>query len=368
MIIKRLQSLLLATLCVLTSALAQAAEQEFKEFNLGFYYDKDAARNVKRLGGMEMHAHICASQFNQALFSAGITDVWVNPKVIAELDYDGEGDTKDALLRHIAEEAPEAIDELETYKLDFIIVFVCLNYDEAASERTLGVTISLYHRPGEFDAGDDHKAQWAEELIGSDIEGVFFDVIETPIPDKPGKVRLTYVYRVLALDLYEALNSYTFTHELGHIFGAGHSRDQNEQRGPSSEDFTPYASGTYLTIKEDGEKYHYCSVMSYNDAGYTDSGIQYIQLPMFSSPRPQIIGSHGETVLGSREDDNARAVQENAYLLAANRPYEIEDDEGAIDGTVTGEYVEYDPNAATEDAPALPTFSTWAPEFLLEQS
>ncbi len=363
MIFKKLQLVILAALCILTASLAHA-EQEFKEFNLGFYYDKDAARNVKRLGGMEMHAHICSSQFNQALFSAGITDVWVNPHVIAELDYDGEGDTIDALLRHIAEEAPEAIEELETYKLDFIIVFVCLKHDADASERTLGVTISLYHRPGVFNEGDDHEKEWAEELVGSDIEGVFFDVIETPIPNRPGKVRLTYVYRVLAMDLYEALNSYTFTHELGHIFGAGHSRDQNEQRGPSSEDFTPYASGSYLTIKEDGEKHHYCSVMSYNDAAYTDSGIQYTQLPMFSSPHPQVIGSHGETVLGSDEDDNARAVQENAYLLAENRPYQTGKDKEKIDGVITGEYVEYDPNADSQEEPELPTFSTWAPEYL----
>ncbi len=338
------------------------AEDDVMEFNLGFYYDIDAARNVKRLGGMEMHAHICASQFNQALISAGIDNVWVNPAMIASLDYNAEGDSIDALMRQIIVDAPQTIADMEEFELDFAIVFVCLQHrDESAT--TLGVTIGFYRRPGIFDADDDHEAEWAEELQGSDIEGVYFDIIKTPVPGQPGKVRLSYAYRVLAMDLYEALNSYTFTHELGHIFGAGHSRDQNEQRGPANEDVTPFAGGSYLTIKEGGEKHHYCSVMSYNDAGYTDSGIQYIQLPMFTSLYPQRIGTHGEFIIGSEEDDNARAIVENATILSQSRPYGVKDTQS---DEIVGEYVEYDPSATDKQPPPLPTFSKWSPEYIAQ--
>ncbi len=321
------------------------------EFNIGFYYDKTATENVKRLGGMEMHARICAAQFNQALMSAGIDNMWVNPTMIAELDYNAHGDTAKALLHHIVSDAPETVKDLEEDQLDFIIVFVCLK--ETDSEfSTLGSAISFYYRPGIFDADDDHEAEWRDELEGSDIEGAHFDIIKTPVPGLPGKVRLCYAYRIIALDLYEALNSFTLIHELGHLFGAGHSRDQNQQRGPANEDVTPYASGSYITVKEDGEAHRYCTVMAYNDAALNDTGKEHTQLPMFSSTQPQVLGFHGKHVLGSESDNNARAILKTAALLSKHRPYNEDENEG-------------EEEESGDDLSSLPTFSRWAPDYLL---
>ncbi len=341
--------LLLLCSLYLTPLRAEETGKLDMEFNIGFYYDKVATENVKRLGGMEMHARICAAQFNQALMSSGIDNMWVNASMIAELDYNAHGDTAKALLHHIVSDAPETVKDLEQEQLDFIIVFVCLK--ETDSEfSTLGSAIGFYYRPGIFDADDDHEAEWRDELVGSDIEGAHFDVIKTPVPGRPDKVRLCYAYRIIALDLYEALNSFTLIHELGHLFGAGHSRDQNQQRGPANEEATPYASGGYITVEEDGEEHRFCTVMAYNDAALNDSGEEHRQLPMFSSSHPQVLGSHGKHVLGSEADNNARAILKTAAILSKHRPYN--EDEADVDDE--------------DDLSSLPTFSRWAPDYLLQ--
>ncbi len=340
-------------------------EEELMEFNIGFYYDEEAAKNVKRLGGMVMHANICASQFNQALITAGIDNVWVNAAMVGEIDYNARGDSTQALLHQLVKDTPEALKDIEEYKLDFIVVFVCMKKEDEG-EKTLGVAVELFHRDGEFDAGDDHAAEWEEQLEDSNIEGAHFDVVETPIEGSEDKVRLSYIYRFIAMDLYHGLNSYTFIHELGHLFGAGHSRDQNQQRGPANPEITPYASGTYVKVREDGENHHYASVMAYNNAGYTDSGIEHVQLPMFSSTYPQHVGSHGEIILGSEEDDNARAIVENATMLAENRPYSADEESDEEEEMSDEEDMPDEDDEEEEDESTdLPTLSKWAPEHIL---
>ncbi len=348
---KRLHLLLTLLLIHWICPLALAEEEDTDlEFNIGFYYDEEAAEHVKRLGGMEMHAHLCASQFNQALMSAGIDNVWINPAMVSEIAYNAKGNTRQALFKYVLKDVPETAEEIEDYKLDFVIIFVCV--DKSSDSYSLGTAIELYHIEDLHDADGDYEEEWAEVLEGSDIEGAQFQIIRTPVAGQPGKVRLTVAYRFLALDLYEALNSFTFVHELGHLFGAGHSKDQNEQRGPASPETTPYAGGAYLTLDEEDKKHRFCSVMAYNDASYTDSGHQYIQLPMFSSTVPQLVGIHGEHVLGSEDDDNARAILKSAELLAENRPYGQDEQE---------------PSNRQKEIEQLPTILRWAPKYLEEE-
>ncbi len=330
---------------------AEEEEETDLEFNIGFYYDKEAAEQVKKLGGMEMHAHLCSSQFNQALMSAGIDNVWINPALVSAISYNAKGNTKQALMKHVLADDPEMSEEIEDYELDFVIIFVSVD-KEKSSSYSLGTAIELYHIEGLHDADGDYETEWAEVLEDSELEGAQFQIIRTPVAGQPGKVRLTVAYRFLALDLYESLNSFTFVHELGHLFGAGHSKDQNEQRGPASPEATPYAGGAYITLTEEGKKHRYCTVMSYNDASYTDSGHQYIQLPMFSSTVPQQLGWHGEHVLGSEDDDNARAILKSAELLAENRPYGREKQQ---------------PSAKQKEIDELPTILRWAPKYLEEE-
>jgi hypothetical protein len=111
-----------------------------------------------------------------------------------------------------------------------------------------------------------------------------------------------YAYSVSAIrSVYE---SETMTHEVGHNFGCGHSKDQHDSPGPG---IFSYSAGWYFS--------DYSSIMAYNDKdgdGYAD----YIEASYFSNPD---VTFAGEATGDAADGDNARTLEEIAAVVAAYR-------------------------------------------------
>ncbi len=100
--------------------------------------------------------------------------------------------------------------------------------------------------------------------------------------------------------------NYSYIHELGHLFGAGHHRDQEEEPGPQ---LFAYSAG-WSWQGDDGKDY--CSVMSYLDlpGGYHE-GVAH-----FSNPD---ILHMGQATGVADHADNARTIRETMHIIAAYR-------------------------------------------------
>lgn len=111
-----------------------------------------------------------------------------------------------------------------------------------------------------------------------------------------------YAYSVSAIrSVYE---SETMTHEVGHNFGCGHSKEQVDSPGPG---IFSYSAGWYFS--------DYSSIMAYNDKngdGYAD----YIEASYFSNPD---VTFAGDATGNAANGDNARTLEETAAVVAAYR-------------------------------------------------
>jgi hypothetical protein len=97
--------------------------------------------------------------------------------------------------------------------------------------------------------------------------------------------------------------SLTSIHEIGHNMGCGHRKDQAVQPGPG---LFSYSAGWHWTGTDNGL---YCSVMSYEDGGYT-------RVSHFSNPSI----THAGVATGDAVDgDNARGLREIKSVIAAYR-------------------------------------------------
>jgi len=101
---------------------------------------------------------------------------------------------------------------------------------------------------------------------------------------------------------------HTMTHEVGHLFGAGHSERQHPSLDPGPLLF-PYSSGYYF--ETNGVPCH--TIMAYDDDGY---GNWYEEVSYFSSPEIRL----GGVAIGTAAyNDNARTLRETAPAVAAFR-------------------------------------------------
>lgn len=129
-----------------------------------------------------------------------------------------------------------------------------------------------------------------------------------------------YGYNVVDVDA--ATSGHTYTHELGHNMGAGHSRTQASQRGPqyyvngaapaSETDYPNDYSAGYQNI----EKSAY-TIMAYNFDG-TGTGnpgnIYDLELPVFSAPRNYTYNGVSYTI-GAANANNTQIIKEQwAYV------------------------------------------------------
>ena len=101
--------------------------------------------------------------------------------------------------------------------------------------------------------------------------------------------------------------SHTMSHEVGHNFGCGHSKNQATQPGPG---VYPYAAGWYFT-GNNSVKYH--TIMAYNSDGY---GNTYSPCNMFSTP---LLTYQGVAAGNATDGDNARTISQTMSVVAAYR-------------------------------------------------
>ncbi len=97
--------------------------------------------------------------------------------------------------------------------------------------------------------------------------------------------------------------TYTYIHEMGHNMGCHHRKDQTTQPGPG---LFSYSAGWHWIGTDSGQ---YCSVMSYEDGGY--STVAY-----FSNPS---INYQGIPTGNATDGDNARTLREIKDVIAAYR-------------------------------------------------
>jgi len=109
-------------------------------------------------------------------------------------------------------------------------------------------------------------------------------------------------------DISQAFDRYSITHEIGHIFGAGHADRQNSNPGPQ---LFNYSSGYYFSS---------CGVDYATIMGYpykeSSSRSERIRLPFFSSPE-YCMSDSGVSVGTVDKNDNTRTIRET-YKWVAN--------------------------------------------------
>lgn len=140
------------------------------------------------------------------------------------------------------------------------------------------------------------------------------------------------------VDIVQASVGHVFTHEIGHIMGAGHSEiisPSYDEPGPQLFEY----SSAMMAQGSDGE--YYATIMGYNSTGYADSPV-YNVLPLFSSPNT--INPVTGDVMGDANHDNVRTLRNTYSYVAAFRQQVVADDEGG--GDAGGGTVQPQPSAA----------------------
>ena len=93
------------------------------------------------------------------------------------------------------------------------------------------------------------------------------------------------------VDYTNGIWSYAFAHELGHLLGAGHSKQQSKDPGGG---YYSYSNGWQWT---DSSNNHYCTIMTYTEGKYT-------QKPYYSNPDVK----YGGIPTGVKMANNAKTI------------------------------------------------------------
>lgn len=144
-----------------------------------------------------------------------------------------------------------------------------------------------------FMANDEIMQQWRDE-VSADV----VTMIASENPERPacGRAQSGGSFAVAS---YSCLESYSWTHELGHLFNCSHNRENTGNQDH------PYGYG----YRKPGS---YRTVMSYSCA--EDEPCP--RIPVFSSADADLRG-YGK--LGTDEHDNSRLIEESAPVTAAYR-------------------------------------------------
>jgi plastocyanin len=110
-------------------------------------------------------------------------------------------------------------------------------------------------------------------------------------------------------------NSHTLTHEVGHNFGCGHSKDQVDSPGPG---LYSYSAGWYFTGTN---AVAYNTIMAYNDMN-GDGIADHVEAPLFSTP---LLPYQGTVAGDAANGDNAQTIRNTMDVVAAYRPTAIDD-------------------------------------------
>jgi len=159
-----------------------------------------------------------------------------------------------------------------------------------------------------LDGSMDEVHDW-RDYYGADLVSLFvkkdddYKVLGLgSAPDESNALNSNNAFSVVSV---QHISDYVFIHEIGHNFGAGHAKDQDQNPGPQLYD---YSAGWSWS----GDKilYEYVSVMTYPYQGVwgDDERVLY-----FSNPDV----SHEGDLTGDPEDgDNARTIRETKGILS----------------------------------------------------
>ncbi len=106
-----------------------------------------------------------------------------------------------------------------------------------------------------------------------------------------------------------SIEGFTYIHELGHLMGAGHHKEQTFQWGPQYYD---YSAGWRWTSGDN----RYCTVMTYRGGQYFPDGQSHVRIPYFSNPS---IYSSGAAFGHIEDGDNARTIRNLRHQIACYR-------------------------------------------------
>lgn len=244
--------------------------------------------------GVEETAEMAVAHLNQVLINSGIGDkvqfrsvglITTNYRTRAGKNGETAGNDLGAMLEG---RVPGLVEGREQHKADLVIMFTAYDYTGSG---TGGVSLP------------------------TDLQSAIICTGSASIP-MDGFAATFHVASIRA-------NDSVFSHEVGHLMGAGHADYQLAQCGPQA---TTCASGA---LSEDKK---YCSLMSYptwNDVNDDDAPFKNANraewLPVFSSPRAISLtnpttGKKIKTTLGNQNtQNNAAVVLSSAPYVAAYR-------------------------------------------------
>jgi len=145
-------------------------------------------------------------------------------------------------------------------------------------------------------------------LYRADIVSMLVDTGSTVGTTGMGYESISASYAYSVCSVRTTSTGHTMSHEVGHNFGCGHSKDQRDSPGPG---IYSYAAGWYFN-GTNGKPYH--TIMGYNYDGYTSTS--YLPCDYFSTP----LKSYAGRAVGHATDgDNARCISQTMATVAAHR-------------------------------------------------
>jgi len=151
---------------------------------------------------------------------------------------------------------------------------------------------------GIHDLRDYYGADLVSLLVRKDEDSNIAGVARAPHFES----QLTPDYAFSVVSVQDISSRYVFTHEIGHNFGAGHAKDQDQNPGPQLYD---YSAG--WRWRGDKLIYDYVSVMTYRE-GLNDERVLY-----FSNPD---VYHEGDPTGDPEDGDNARTIRETKDIIS----------------------------------------------------
>jgi hypothetical protein len=227
------------------------------------------------------------------------------------------------VIANAMQRAQLALDNSDTALTVNLVYSAEVSYTESGNSQT-----DLNRLTSTGDGYMDQVHTWRDQY-GADLVALFAKVEDTGgiswvLRSPSGEP----MYGFSLTRVQQASWTYTHIHEMGHNMGCHHRKDQSVQPGPG---LFSYSAGWRWIGNDSGL---YCSVMSYEDGGYT-------RVAYFSNPSILYQGvPTGDAVDG----DNARTLREIKHVIAGYRstshsppatPTPVSPINGAIVGSLT---------------------------------